>query len=119
MDNHLAKKLTEISNCSVEKIQDCLDMVSSSSKPLSKVFNVIENCRENELVVTRNGIGTITFFLYTKDFWSPSNVLGFVGPAGTDLAGVIHKAAAAGNKECSECSCCHTIEVNSFILSVP
>jgi NAD(P)H-quinone oxidoreductase subunit 5 len=41
-------------------------------------------------------IGTLTFFLYTKDFWSSTNVLGFVGPAGTDLAGVIHKAAAAG-----------------------
>lgn len=41
-------------------------------------------------------IGTITFFLYTKDYWGSTNVLGFVGPAGTDLAGVIQKAAAAG-----------------------
>ncbi len=41
-------------------------------------------------------IGTITFFLYTKDFWGAGPVLGFVGPNGTDLASVIHKAAAAG-----------------------
>ncbi len=41
-------------------------------------------------------IGTLTFFLYTKDFWGSGPVLGFVGANGTDLASVIHKAAQAG-----------------------